>query len=261
MFNQKSETMKKNAIFLVCLILSIMAIGQSETQNLKMDQEEDEVTPPKFTAIENGAAILEADNSLLVENYLLKNFICPKESDRCWMEGTEIVQFTVTPSGSVTNFKVINSVSSEIDNELIRVLKTTNGMWKPGYSNGEPTAMEKEVSMLLKDGDFDHSELVKYFTKEATNYFNNGNLNLLVKNKPKKALRLYNKGVRYLPNDKGLLLVRGICSYELGDSESARRDWDRIITLGGIDPGKFDDELVGIKGYSKMTNILAKKED
>jgi len=261
MFNQKLETMKKNAIFLICLILSIMAIGQSETQNLKVDLEGVEVTPPKFTGIENGAAILEADNSLLVKNYLLKNVICPKESARCWKEGTEIVQFTVTPSGSVTNFKVINSVSSEIDHEFIRVLKTTNGMWKPGYCNDEPTAMEKEVSMLFKVGDYDHSEIVKYFTEKATNYFNKGSLNLLVKNKPEKALRLYSKGVRYLPNEKGLLLLRGICCYELGDTESARRDWDRIVTLGGIDPGKLDDELAGMKGYSEMTNILAKIED
>ncbi len=253
--------MKKNAIFLICLILSIMAIGQSETQNQRVDIEEVEVTPPKFTGIENGAAILEADNSLMVNNYLLKNLISPNKSARSWKEGTEIVQFTVTPSGSVTNFKVINSVSSEIDHEFIRVLKTTNGMWKPGYSNDEPTAMEKEVSMLFKIGDYDHSEIVKYFTKKATNYFNEGNLNLLVNNKPEKALRLYNKGVRYLPNETGLLLLRGICNYELGNTERARRDWDRIATLGGIDPGKFDDELAGMKGYSKMTNILAKTEE
>ena len=261
MFNQKYETMKKTAIFLICLILSIVAIGQSETQNQRVDPEDAGFTPPQFTGIENRASILETDNSLLVKNYLLNNFICPRKSAKCWKEGTEIVQFTVTPSGSVTNFKVINSVSSEIDHEFIRVLKTTDGMWKPGYSNGEPTAMKKEVSMLLKVGDYNDSEIVNYFNEKATNYFDKGSLNLLVKNKPEKALRLYNKGVRYLPNDKGLLLLRGICCYELGDIESAQRDWDRIVTLGGIDPGILDDELAEMKGYCKMTTILAKAED
>ena len=253
--------MKKNAIFLICLILSIMAIGQNETQNLKVDIEEVEVTPPRFTGIENGAAILVTDYSLLINNYLLKNVKCPGYATECWQEGTEIVQFTVTPAGEVTNFKVINSVSSRIDEEVIGVLKTTSGMWKPGYSNGEPTAMEKEVSLVFKTGDYNYSAIVEYFYNKATKYFNEGCMNLYVKNKPKKALRQYNKGVQFLPNDKLLLLHRGICNYELGDTESAQRDWDRIAILGGIDPGKFDNDLAGMKGYSNMTNILAKTED
>ena len=261
MFNQKYETMKKTAIFLICLILSIVAIGQSETQNQRVDPEDAGFTPPQFTGIENRASILETDNSLLVKNYLLNNLICPSKSAKCWKEGTEIVQFTVSPSGNVSNFKVITSVSSEIDHEFIRVLETTDGMWKPGYSNGEPTAMKNEVSMLFKVGDYDDSEIVNYFTEKASNYFTKGSLNLLVKNKPEKALRLYSKAVLYRPNDKGLLLLRGMCSYELGDTESAQRDWDRIATLGGIEAGKFDNDLAEMKGYTKMTNILAETVD
>ena len=252
--------MKKNALFLICLILSIMAIGQSETQKQRVIKEV-EVTPPKFTGIENAAAILETDNSLLIRNYLIKNAHCNGYAIDCWQEGTEIVQFTVTPSGNVTNFKVINSVSSKIDEELIRVLKTTDGMWKPGYSNGEPIAMNKEVSLLFKAGNHDSNEIVIHFTNKALKYFQEGNINLFVKNKPKKALKLYNKGVQYRPNDKGLLLLRGICCYELGNTESAQRDWDRIVTLGGTDPGNFNNDLVGMKGYSKMTNILAETVD
>jgi hypothetical protein len=252
--------MKKNAIFLVCLILSIMAIGQNEIQKQGVI-EEVEVTPPKFTGIENCATILEADNSLFIRNYLCKNVHCDGYPIDCWQEGTEIVQFTVTPSGNATNFKVINSVSSKIDEELIRVLKTTDGMWKPGYINGEPTAMKEEVSFLFKAGNQNYNEIVNHFTNKALNYFQEGNLNLLVRDKPKKALRHYNKGVQYRPNDKALLLLRGVCCYEMGDTESAQRDWDRIASLGGIEPGKFDNDLPGKKGYSKMTNILAKTED
>ena len=220
--------MKKNAIFLICLILSVVAIGQSETQNPKVDQEQVKVTLPQFTGIENSAAILETDNSLLIRNYLIKNVKCPGYAHECWQEGTEIVQFTVTPSGNVSNFKVINSVSSKIDKELIHVLKTTDGMWKPGYSNGEPTAMKKEVSFLFKAGNHDYNEIVNHFTNKALKYFQEGNVNLLVKNKPKKALRLYSKGVQYRPNDKALLLLRGICNYELGDTERANRDWEDL---------------------------------
>jgi len=131
--------MKKIVNFLICLIFSVMAIGQNETQNLEVSLEESEVTPPKFTGIENPAAFPEADNSV-VRNYLRKQLIRPNPSNEYWLDGTEIVQFTVTPSGNLTNFKVINSVCPAIDREIFHILETTNGMWEPGYRNGEPAA-------------------------------------------------------------------------------------------------------------------------
>jgi len=97
--------MKKIVNFLICLIISIMAIGQNETQNSEVGLDESEVSPPIFTGNENGVAFPEADNSAL-KDYLLKGIICPEP---IW-EGEEIVQFTVTPSGNVTNLMVINSV-------------------------------------------------------------------------------------------------------------------------------------------------------
>jgi len=252
--------MKKIVNFLICLIFSIMAIGQNETQNLKVDSEE--ISPPKFTGNENGAAFLEADN-LVLKDYLLKHVIHPKLIDEYWREGTEIVQFTVTPSGNVSDFKVINSVCPAIDREMFRLLKTTDGMWNPGYMNGEPTAMEKEVSVLFvfECMKYNCIETVKHFTEQATHYLEKGNSNLLVKNNLEKALTLYNKGIRYRPDNKELLMMRGMCSYELGDVESAKSDWYRIAMLGGWDPGAFKDDLAGMKGYSEMAELLAKVED
>jgi len=34
-----------------------------------------------------------------------------------------------------TDFNIVNSVFDTIDNEAIRTLKTTSGMWKPGYND------------------------------------------------------------------------------------------------------------------------------
>jgi len=143
-------------------------------------------------------------------------------------------------------------------------MKTTNGMWKPGYRNGEPTAMEKEVSILfipkdLKYNYYYNSEVEKHFTNEATRYFKRGNSNLLVKNNPEKAIKFYNKAVRYRPNNKELLMLRGICNYELGNKEGAIRDWYRIAMLGGCDPGTFKDDLVGMKGYSETFDLYVFK--
>lgn len=254
--------MKKIVNLLICLIFSLTAIGQNETQNLEVDSEEFETATPKFTGNENGAAFLEADN-LVLKDYLLKHVICPKLIDEYWREGTEIIQFTVTPSGNVSDFKVINSVCPAIDKEMLRILKTTNGMWRPAYVNGEPTAVEKEVSILFvfECRNYDCIEVEKHFTNQATRYLEKGNSNLLVKNNPKKALKFYNDAVRYRPENKELLMLRGICNYELGDAESAKRDWYRIALLGGCDPGTFKDDLAGMKGYSEMTGLLADVQD
>ncbi len=251
--------MKKTAIFLFSLTLSLMVFGQIETKDLMVNLEEVEVTPPNFTGIENVAAILQANGAELVKRFIIKNVNYPESALKFHKEGTEIVQFVVTHKGKVTNFKVVNSVSPEIDEELIRVLKTTDGMWKPGYNNGIAVTMEKEVSLVFCVDKCDSNSVKELFANKATEYFKSANKKLFVKQNPQKALKQYDNGIRYLPNDKALLYSRGMCRYELGDEEGALRDWNRIVDLGGVDFGVFAYDTVDMKGYDEMIKILAKK--
>ena len=251
--------MKKFVIFLFCLTLPLMVFAQTETKDLVVNLEEVEVTPPKFIGLENAAAILQANNAELVREFFIKNINYPESALDCYAEGTEIVQFVITHEGKVTNFKVVNSVCPEIDNEFIRVLKTTNGMWKPGYNNGVPIAMEKEVSLAFCVDKSDFNSIKKHFVNKATAYFQSANKKFFVKRNPEKALKQYDRGIRYLPNDKAMLFNRGLCRYELGDEDGARRDWNRIVSLGGIDVGMIAYNPGKMKGYSEMTKIFAKK--
>ena len=127
------------------MVMSIIAFGQEPKQML----EEVEVTPPKFTGIEGVVTIIQNESIATIDDYLIKNIEYPEESVQRWLEGTAVVQFVVTANGEVTNFEVINSVSFDIDDELIRVLETTNGMWQPGLNNGRPVAMEKRSFSFL----------------------------------------------------------------------------------------------------------------
>lgn len=249
--------MKKYVIFLICLIMSFMTFGQDEIKDVMIDVEEVEVSPPEFTGIQNATTILNSDNSELIKNYLMKYINCPVTAE-CGIEGTEIVQFTVTASGDVSDFKIINSVCREIDDEVIRVLKTTKGMWMPGLNNGETTAMEKEITAAFAN--CKDNQIINHFTKEATTSFTKANLYLVEKQKPKKALRFYNHGVRYLPNDNAMLMMRGLCFYALGDKESAERDWSRIADLGGFVLDGMNTMIAGMEGYSKMKEILARNK-
>jgi len=254
--NKKVNVMKKYVIFLVGMVFSVMLFGQSGTKMVGV--KEVEVIPPKFAGNENVKANLEEDNSLSLKNFLLENVNYPDGGSVWLSEGTETVKFTVTPSGNVTDFKIINSVSPDIDKELIRVLKTTNGMWSPGYSNGSPTATEQEVSAMF--GNNSDGKILTHFVENATICFKTGSKFLFFKHNPEKALRHYNEGIRYLPNDQALLVMRGMCYYDLGDKEKAKKDWDRLASLGGIDSNSINYDLTGMNGYSEMMDILAKNK-
>lgn len=255
----KFIAMKLIVIMLFCLNLSFMVFGQIEEKAVKVNLEEVEITPAKFTGIENVAAVMHASNPKLIRDYVAVNVVYPESALESDVEGTEVVEFVITPEGKITNFNVVNSISQEIDSEIIRVLKTTNGMWKPGYRNGVPVECEQELSMAfcVNHGDFD--SVKEYFFNRACVSFQNANKQFFVKGNSKKALRKYNQGIRYLPNDKALLFLRGLCLYELGDEEGARKDWNKIVSQGGMVPNMTAYDLTKMKGYGEMAKMIANK--
>lgn len=246
--------MRKYVILLVCMVISGMVFGQNETKML--DVKEVKVTPPKFAGITT-ADVLKENNSSLINNFLMENVVHPDNQSAWLIEGTEIIHFTVTPQGTLTNFEIINSVSSAIDKEMIRVLKTTNGMWNPGYNNGVLTAMEYEVTIMF--GDNTDGKITNRFISKASNHFKQGGNNLMKKDNPEKALRSYNQGIRYLPNDESLLLMRGICYYELGETEKAKKDWNRLASLGGVELNEIVYDISAMKGFPELTQMIKNK--
>lgn len=248
--------MKTFFILILCAILSVAAYGQQKSEMV----DEVQVTPPKFTGSEEAVAILQGEKSESISDYLAKNVIYPEKAIKSMKEGTEVIQFIVSSSGEVSDFNVINSVSPEIDSEVIRALKTTNGMWLPGYNNGTPVAMNKEVSVTFKWGKFEDEAESKDFVAMAKSNFNKANKRFFIKRNPKKALKYYANSIRYLPNDACLLITRGLCRYELGDADGAHEDWARLKDLGKIDIGNkyLASNAHQLKGYEELTDILGK---
>jgi TonB family protein len=251
------KTMKTISIFATIMLIAIFAFGQDQIPGVKVP--EVKVTPPQFAGIENAFKIQSSSQNALINNYLSKHVNFPEKAELRRMEGTEVVQFTVTTEGNVTDFIIINSICKEIDYEVIQALQQTKGMWIPGFNNNEPVEMTKEVSMVFYLDDGTSKPTHEIFSEKATEYFNTGNINLFEKHNVKKAMKSYAMGVNYLPYDKSLLLWRGMCRYELGDKEGAREDWSRIITLGGdIDMSEYMTQIEGMKGYTDMMAILKK---
>lgn len=234
--------MKTILVVFICLAFFLVSFGQNK--------------PPKFET--KKYVMITGDKSCESINDYLRN--CVGYPDECLQskdEGTEMVKFTVTPNGELRNFEVINSVSPTIDKQVIQMLEQTSGMWTPGLKNGNPVTMEKEISILFKYGEFEEFALCRDFKKKATACLNRANKLLLVKNKPEKALKLYNKGIRYCPNEDCLRAARGLCRYELGDIAGAFKDWERM-TIAGIAPEtkELAAKLSDLEGYNQLSQFM-----
>lgn len=248
--------MKRAVVFILFMIISVITFGQEKKQ-YSDEIKGVTVSPPRFTGNEELKTNINEKEISSLNAYLAKHFEYPENSIALHEEGTEVVQFVVTPKGELTDFNVINSVSPEIDKEVLRVLKSTNRMWKPGSNNGEPVAMEKEISMAIKfKGIHEKIDYINDFVELAQQYFVKGNKKMILKKDSKSALKYYDYAMRYVPNDKALLITRGMCRYEVGDNNGACEDWNRFKTLGGMECDTYLDNFCNYKGYSAMISTL-----
>ncbi len=200
-----------------------------------------EVTPPKFNSPES------------VEEFIKANVVYPADAYKRGVEGTEVVQFTVTSDGEVKDFELINSVSKEIDNEIIRLLKFTDKKWIPGTNNGKPVSMEKEISIAFVINPSSD------FTEKAKLYMAIGNELCFTKNKPEKAIRFFNLAVNYLPGNENVISIRGYCKYLMGKINEAEKDWERAEILAQRNGIGTNTDNLAINGeYLTRTKQLMK---
>jgi TonB family protein len=201
--------MKTSLFFAAGMLIAAIATGQNK----------------ELTSIEINSPAFKGDATKSINDFLQKHVEYPPESYQWKLQGTEVVQFVVTKQGKLSDYKVINSVSAEIDKEVIRLLELTSGMWAPGTINGEPVAMEKEVSL-----EFRLSPTTDFVEKAKWN-MQKGNELLFLKDQPKKAIKYFDLAINYLPNNETIHGIRGYCKYRIGDEEGANRDWDRANML------------------------------
>ncbi len=216
----------QNNLILVAAI-SILLSGHTYSQILL---EGTYITPPGFPSKE---ILVQGDDPTSIHEFLAKNIIYPIRDVKGVPVGTEVVQFEITAEGNISSFKVINSISPEIDAALIRILKTTGGYWTPGVINGIPTSMTREVSLVFKP--YPGYDLVG----NARKLQGKANEFLFEKNDPKRALKYYNRAYKLLPYEECILAARCLCRYELGDEKGYAEDVGRLIA---IRPKSYNDK-------------------
>ena len=83
------------------------------------------------------------DEALL--EYMKKNVQYP---DEC-VQGRVVVSFTVEKDGSISNAKVVRSVSSEADKEALRLVNSMP-KWIPGKQLGEPVSTQYNIPVIFR---------------------------------------------------------------------------------------------------------------
>jgi tetratricopeptide (TPR) repeat protein len=256
---KKINIMKKLSEITLCLILTWFTFGQNKAQNVPEKTRIVDVVAPVFTFNNSTNREIRENNIAVLYSYLHNNINYPESALDYCLQGTEVVQFTVMPTGNLANIKVVNSVCPEIDKEVIRVLNTTNGMWMPGSQNGTPCEVQKELLIVFHLGGIHSGSEDEFFMKKARNWYLRGNRALFEKQKPEKALKHYNNAMRYRPLEEALLLVRGMVKLQLNDTEGAKNDWSRVNEL--FSRGENENNLIlmvenfkDFPGYSELLN-------
>jgi hypothetical protein len=243
--NMKTYIMKKNVLLFLGIVISVMSYGLPPPY---LELVNDGTNQPTFTAVHEGHTYKS------ISDYLIKSMEFPEGSMGFGLLGSEVVEFVVTADGGLTDYQVINSISTNIDEEVIRVLKETSGTWTPAIKNGRPVAMKSEVSVVFKPNDnYNLTEIAEKLGEKGAE-------ELLVKMAPKKALKLYSRALLMRPYEEKFLAARSLCKYEMGDVQGARKDWDRIIYLSQsgnsqFKPANLDPALKHLQGYAQLSDL------
>jgi tetratricopeptide (TPR) repeat protein len=238
--------------------LSLACFAQNDFDLPKTDVKVNEVTvsPPEFTGIPN---YLESTRNGpdLIKRYLSENIVYPAKAAKCNSQGTELIKFTVTADGNLEDIKILNHVCPAIDKEMLRALKTTEGMWKPGIRDGQPVDMEYELFLTFALQS-NSEEAKTAFLKEMQNHFKNGSKQMLLKQNFARAERCFDKAIVLWPFEPNTLMLRGLCRYEQGRTVEAVEDWERVKELTGIDfINEFEGEKYShLKGYHEFLGLI-----
>ncbi len=81
--------------------------------------------------------------------FLGENIRYPEVAHKNGVQGRVIMQFVVDKDGSITDPKVVRSVSPEIDSEAIRVIKAMP-KWKPGRQRGKEVRVRYTIPVMFR---------------------------------------------------------------------------------------------------------------
>ncbi|MBD2705274.1 energy transducer TonB [Spirosoma sp. BT702] len=69
--------------------------------------------------------------------FLSTNLSYPVDAQRAGVQGRVFVSFVVCTDGTLCDYEILKGVQPDVDQEALRVVKSMNGKWKPGFQRGK----------------------------------------------------------------------------------------------------------------------------
>lgn len=98
----------------------------------------DTYEPPSFPG--GSAAMMQ---------FIAQNLRYPKAAQEAGVQGRVMLQFTVGQDGTLSDIKVLRSISAEIDAEAVRVVRSMP-RWTPAKANGKPISARYMVPVAFR---------------------------------------------------------------------------------------------------------------
>lgn len=122
---------------------------------MKVAEEQEEVTAARktlggetenddefFTVVEYMPIYPGGDEAL--KKHIAENIRYPQSAKEKGVSGTVYISYVVSETGNVTKVKVWRGVSSDIDNEAVRVVSTLKN-YTPGMQRGKPVSVQMTI--------------------------------------------------------------------------------------------------------------------
>ena len=93
---------------------------------------------PVYTVVEQMPEFEGGQQALM--NFISKHLVYPQNAIDREVQGKVLLRFVVTSNGSLKDIQVLRGVpdGEDLNREALRVIKLTEGKWKPGYQLGKP---------------------------------------------------------------------------------------------------------------------------
>lgn len=115
-------------------------------------QEEEEVSDDRIYSqieVDKRATFMKGDERTFLKDWVYHYVKYPDSAIASQTEGTEVAEFVVDKTGKVKDIKITNSLSDDIDKEVLKVLKASP-KWTPAEINGKKVPVRISVAIEFR---------------------------------------------------------------------------------------------------------------
>jgi len=121
----------------------VIEVVEQATEEVQEEAAEDE----PFYVVEEMPMFPGGDAE--IQKYIGDNVVYPEVAKENNIQGRVIVKFCVTPTGGVDQVSILKGVDTELDAEVVRVVKTLP-KFKPGKQGGKPVPVWYTIPIYFK---------------------------------------------------------------------------------------------------------------